>query len=708
MKKEPQHKIVFAEFELDVGKRCLRRGGEDVRLNSKAFDLLVFLTGNTGRVLAKDEILNSVWNGQFVEEANLAVQISALRKILRDSKENPRFLFTVPGKGYEFVADIQTDEEIIIENHKFSRLVIEENNDKQNVYSSFLFNFSLSKILLVFLLLTTTTAAIWFWRSRMENPESKQLKFNRLTTTGRVSGLALTPDGRYAVFAQSEENGESLWLRQIETGSQTQITPPQKVNFLGLAVSPDGNFIYTPIYLENQSDTPLWKIPILGGVAQEIPNVETCGAVSFSPDGKKIAYIESPGPETHFVIADADGTNEQILIRAQNEKRIFSSWQSNSTAWSPDGKSVAVVYEEKGENGSQAGILLVNPTDGSEKIFVSPQWAYVDFAAWLDAETLVFTGFDDEWSNQIWKVSRQTGKAQQITQDLQKYSWLATRNGTLLTTQINAVSNLNIVDFVENAKILQPREIYRESGYALYVGWGKNGEIYYCSRVTGKREIWQIESNGTNPRQITSDANVIYGFAVSPTDNSFIFPSRRNGKLSLWMTDADGRNLQQISDGSTQIFPEMAEDGTIVFQENNYQISRLTVGQQTPVQVSKGVKPSLSPDGKQIAFFLMDQNKWRIRIVATNSGEVLENLDLPTNVIERRIRWHPSGKFLTLIYNSGENLSLLLLPTDGGEGRIIENLGKGEINTFDWSADGKQLLYSLTNKTKDAVILSGF
>lgn len=103
----------------------------------------------------------------------------------------------------------------------------------------------------------------------------------------------------------------------------------------------------------------------------------------------------------------------------------------------------------------------------------------------------------------------------------------------------------------------------------------------------------------------------------------------------------------------------------------------------------------------------MDEKKWRVRIVATDTGKVLKNLDLPITARERRLRWHPSGKFITLIYNSGENLNLLLMPINGGEPRIIENLGRGEISSFDWSADGKQLLYAITTETQDAVLLSG-
>jgi TolB-like protein/DNA-binding winged helix-turn-helix (wHTH) protein len=123
MNHEPEQIISFAEFELDAPRRRLVRDGETLTLHAKAFDLLVFLVGNAGRVVSRDEILETVWDGQFVEESNLTVQISALRKILHDQKDAPRFLVTVPGKGYKFIADLQSDEEIVVESHKFARFV---------------------------------------------------------------------------------------------------------------------------------------------------------------------------------------------------------------------------------------------------------------------------------------------------------------------------------------------------------------------------------------------------------------------------------------------------------------------------------------------------------------------------------------------------------------------------------------------------------
>lgn len=96
----------FGDFELNGAKRTLLKRGETIPLNSKTFDLLFTLIENHGKILSKDELLDKVWEGQFVEENNLTVQISALRKVFGEKKNEHKYIATIPGKGYKFVAEI--------------------------------------------------------------------------------------------------------------------------------------------------------------------------------------------------------------------------------------------------------------------------------------------------------------------------------------------------------------------------------------------------------------------------------------------------------------------------------------------------------------------------------------------------------------------------------------------------------------------------
>jgi len=118
----------FAEFELDAVKRLLLRNGEPVSLNPKAFEVLLVMVESRGDVLTKDDLLDKVWPDQIVEEGNLKVHISALRKVLGQSGNDNRFIVTVPGRGYTFVADLEDEPEgeIIVESHSYSNIVIEE------------------------------------------------------------------------------------------------------------------------------------------------------------------------------------------------------------------------------------------------------------------------------------------------------------------------------------------------------------------------------------------------------------------------------------------------------------------------------------------------------------------------------------------------------------------------------------------------------
>lgn len=120
-------RVLFEEFELDRAHRRLYREGQPVQLYAKTFDLLDFLVENNGTIVSKEQILNRIWPDQFVEESNLSVQISALRKALGETKNEPRFLVTVPGVGYKFVADVHADAgELVIEPHTLERISVEE------------------------------------------------------------------------------------------------------------------------------------------------------------------------------------------------------------------------------------------------------------------------------------------------------------------------------------------------------------------------------------------------------------------------------------------------------------------------------------------------------------------------------------------------------------------------------------------------------
>src|SRR4030088_274863 len=96
----------FGGFRIEAGKRLLLRDGAPVPLTPKAFDTLLHLAQNRQRIVEKDELLKVIWPDTIVEENNLNQNISTLRRALGESRGENRYVATIPGKGYRFIADV--------------------------------------------------------------------------------------------------------------------------------------------------------------------------------------------------------------------------------------------------------------------------------------------------------------------------------------------------------------------------------------------------------------------------------------------------------------------------------------------------------------------------------------------------------------------------------------------------------------------------
>src|SRR5256886_8346917 len=100
------HAISFGPFRLLAAQRLLLEDDQPVRLGSRAFDILAALVERAGEVIGKEQLIARAWPQTFVEESNLKIQVSALRRALGDGQGGNRYILTVPGRGYEFVVPV--------------------------------------------------------------------------------------------------------------------------------------------------------------------------------------------------------------------------------------------------------------------------------------------------------------------------------------------------------------------------------------------------------------------------------------------------------------------------------------------------------------------------------------------------------------------------------------------------------------------------
>src|SRR5262249_48297715 len=211
------------------------------------------------------------------------------------------------------------------------------------------------------------------------------LKLQRLTTSGKASDAAISPDGKYVAHVKSDAGQQSLWLRQVVTPSDTQIVPPSTQTYSGITFSKDGNYIY---YVQGELNNPvsrtLYQVNTLGGAPRKV--IETVNSpVSLSPDGTRLTFMRgnTASGETALVVANADGTGErQVAVR-----KSPNNFSAGGPSWSPDGKLIAlgVIIRDATPGGAASTVIAVEVESGAERPITSQKWCQhcVGQVAWL-------------------------------------------------------------------------------------------------------------------------------------------------------------------------------------------------------------------------------------------------------------------------------------------------------------------------------------
>lgn len=760
------HKVYeFEDFRLDATTKLLFRDEEQLVLTPKAVETLIALVERQGTVVAKEELMREIWADTIVEESNLAQYLHILRKTLGETAEGKPYIETLKRRGYRFNGNARSVNtvESVPQAREFSQNVtniptkpvasysrpVERRGNvlavadwrmpepviaAERVIDQHLPSRSFSPVILVAALALFALLLFAVFQlttiGRGSGQPSRTVAFvgsdlKRLTTTGNSKRAAIAPDGKYVAHVVGDSAGDSLMVRQVAVANDIRIAGPLQSELVWITFAPDGNFVYYLALAKDKGETELFRVPVLGGPIVKIAH--DIGAPSFSPDGRQMAFMIMNQEESRLIVTSADSTNEGLLTPRNapdyltaNETVLASRrepdylnmfWQA--PAWSPDGKHIAFPVSLSDEGGRYETVLAVDVATRTERKVSDVRWQQVGQPRWLVDGLVVTASETSTGPLQLWHVSLPDGAVSRITRDLNSYQNLSlTSNGEILAViQNQAVSNIwTLGESMSTAK-----QVMSESGRFNEIIWLPDGRLAYTSNAGGSSDIWVVNADGSGNRQLTVGANARLGIAPTADGKQLVFSAERQGKYNLWRIGLDGSNQTQITKGEGEYYPQCTPDGRwIVYQSGgNYPtLWKMPVDGGDAIAITKTTasRPSLSPDGRFVAYHYLDSSfeisRWGIGVIDLEDGRRVNRFDFPSTVTERLVKWTRDGKAIAFLNSPGGVPNIWLQPLDGSDAKPLTDFASDSIISFNWNADGSSLAVIRGVETSDVLLIN--
>jgi len=543
----------------------------------------------------------------------------------------------------------------------------------------------------------------------------------QITNSGKAASAAISPDGKF-VLSVSDDNGlQSLWLRNVVTGSDTQVIPPSPSSYASLAFSPDGNYIYFRKALNaTNSYYNLYRSPILGGTPQTISR-DVDSDITFSSDGHRIAYCRANDPEIgkyRLLTASLDGSDEKVLrIEPSDNVPVH-------LAWSPSSNQIAYSLGQPGT--ALGGIDALDLDTGKTHPLSKFDDKLVNELIWSPNGRGMFVNYSPRGPNfnrgQVGWLPSTGGEFHPITRDTNGYATLtASADGrTLATVQTRTAVNSYVLpkaasQFSEAVPVTsQVRDI-------LWLNWTADGNLL----ATDGARLWRMGPDGKNATQLVADPNAAIYLPSVCGNRYFVFVwsfHQGTNSANIWRVNTDGSNAVRLTSGKRDFFPHCSPDQKSVyyFDADKGQIGRVSLdgsGKLGDVPESKnfrgfilGADIGVSPDSKTLAYAVemvnaeTQEGTQKIALLNLESPKPLQLLDANPH-ISGGVQFTPDGT--TLLYPVRENGvdNLWTQPLVGSAGGQVTHFTTDQIGSFGWSPDGKNLALLRSHSESDVVLV---
>lgn len=645
---ERSNVVRFGVFELDPRAGELRRNGLKLRLQEQSYQILTLLLERPGDVVTREEIQKELWaDGTIVEfDHSINAAVKKLRQALGDSAENPRFVETLPRRGYRFLVPVErplveSDEpspgQTAPPEAELTHAATRE-RDAKNLTQVQAPSWSLIKsgwrwaaVLLVLLV----AGVILFLMPRPTRQVS--VPSRPLALTGNIGwehDPAFSPDGKQVAFSWAKEVGANsdIYVKLVGVGAPLRLTTSPGISF-----------------------SPVW-----------------------SPDARYIAFLRNGTRGSEIFVISALGGPERNLGQLAAGRYDFGRLRYPRLAWSPDAKYLATV--DKGSSQSPDSIFLLSVENGERRRLTSPPPNFIgdelpSFSpdgrkmAWFRDTHLLIGG--DIYVLPLTANGAPAGEPRRVTFDQRVIAGLDwTPDGREIVFSSNRKDAFRLWRVSASGGAPSPLVVGEDGAYGVSVSRREHRLAY--SRAQFITSIWRIEGPGSmnhsSAARSRSPTKLIYSNGLnlearfSPDGKKIAFISDRSGTWEVWVCDSDGSNPVQLTFFSG------------------------------PWLVSSSGSPDWSPDGRNVVFDSSKEGHTKIYIVSSGGG-------LPRRITagtsqDVRPSWSRDGRWIYFDSDRSGTKEIWKVSPEGGDAMQVTK--QGGYKTFE-SADGRFLYYAKTD-----------
>lgn len=641
-----QTRVTFGLFEADLKTGELWKSGHRVKLQGLPFKVLTVLLENAGEVVTREELQAVVWGLDVIVdfEHSLSNAIKKLREALGDSADNPRFIETLPRRGFRFIAPVgltATPSHNIYSGLEAAATVasaVDRPNvpviDVRSDTPEFVRRSKRYIVPALCWMLGCLMAgvAFQFWNGRRlpaVTPRISQITQDGTVYSPKVLLLgtlsAIATDGSH-LFTPSNQNGKiALSQISISTGAYETIPLPSEIGSPEIeGVSPDGTYLLLRSRLGAAFQQPLWIVPIEGGSAFRVSNVLAQSA-TWMPDGRNVLYAS--GNQLSMVSLE----NGRSAVLATVPGRAF--W----LRWSPDGKLLRFTIIDTVNHTSTLWQISSKGQSNAHQILKTWSGAEpVCCGAWTsDGRDYVFEA-TREGQTDLWKVDNAALDANPVRITNGPLNFKAPvpsrTGGEIFFVGQDIHSRLERYD-------AEQKQFFPVQGFlsdADDISYSRDGR--WVAWVDPNSRLWRARSDGTERLRLTPSSMKVFMVTWSPDDTRLAFMSRSPKQpWQVYTVSAEGGTPERLTQDNRNLGdPSFSADGKYLAfgivpelmgqsdASNPLWIMEFSTHRVTTIPGTKGMySPRWSPDGRYIATLTLEQKKLMLYDTKTMTWKAL-------------------------------------------------------------------------------------